>query len=134
MRLDTCKHTFEWPLTALGDPVIKSSGRTFVWPNIWAGEGTQTVGRRKRFTLMPVIALAALSLTIALPTLSSVRLYAATADRFATVTVHPGDTLWSIASARSGGGDVQETIDRISAVNHLHGATLQPGQRLRIPE
>ncbi|HKU81715.1 MAG TPA: LysM peptidoglycan-binding domain-containing protein [Candidatus Tumulicola sp.] len=83
---------------------------------------------------MPLIALAALSLMVALPTLSSVRLYAATADRFAMVTVHPGDSLWSIAAAHSAGGDVQDAIDRISAVNHLHGAALQPGQRLRIPE
>lgn len=89
--------------------------------------------RRKRLTLMPVIALAALSLMVALPTLSGMRLYAATAQHYTTVTVHPGDTLWSIASAHAGGGDIQDAIDRISAVNHLHGAGLQPGQRLRIP-
>ena len=50
------------------------------------------------------------------------------------VTVHPGDTLWSIAAAHGPGGDVQELIDRITAINHLHGATLQPGQHLRIPQ
>jgi nucleoid-associated protein YgaU len=93
------------------------------------------VGRRKRFTLMPAIALAALSLMVALPTLSSMRLYAATAQHYATVIVQPGDTLWSIAAARtSGNGDVQELVDRISAANHIQAATLQPGQRLRIPE
>jgi nucleoid-associated protein YgaU len=93
------------------------------------------VGRRKRFTLMPAIALAALSLMVALPTLSSMRLYAATAQHYATVVVQPGDTLWSIAAARTGGnGDVQELVDRISDANHLRAATLQPGQRLRIPE
>jgi nucleoid-associated protein YgaU len=93
------------------------------------------VGRRKRFTLMPAIALAALSLMVALPTLSSMRLYAATTQHYATVIVQPGDTLWSIAAARSSGsGDVQELVDRISDANHLQAATLQPGQRLRIPE
>ncbi|MBV8488933.1 MAG: LysM peptidoglycan-binding domain-containing protein, partial [Candidatus Eremiobacteraeota bacterium] len=41
---------------------------------------------------------------------------------------------WSIAAAQSGDtADVQDTIDRITAINHLHSATLQPGQRLRIP-
>lgn len=90
--------------------------------------------RRKRATLMPVIALAALSLMVALPALSSTRLYAASAPRYAVVTVHPGDTLWSIAAAHSGDSDVQDAIDRITATNHLHGATLQPGQKLRIPE
>ncbi len=89
--------------------------------------------RRKRLTLMPVIVLAALSLMVALPTLSGMRLYAATAERYTTVTVHPGDTLWSIASAHAGNGDIQDAIDRISAVNHLRGASLQPGEHLRIP-
>jgi LysM repeat protein len=93
------------------------------------------VGRRKRFTLMPAIALAALSLMVALPTLSSMRLYAATAQHYATITVQPGDTLWSIAAAHtSANSDVQELVDRISDANHLQAATLQPGQRLRIPE
>ena len=89
--------------------------------------------RRRRLTLMPVIALAALSLMVALPTLSGMRLYAATAEHYTIVTVHPGDTLWSIASAHAVSGDIQDAIDRISAVNHLHGASLQPGQRLRVP-
>ncbi len=92
------------------------------------------MGRRKRFTLMPAIALVALGLLVALPTLSSMRLYAATAERYATVTVHPGDTLWSIASSHTGSGnDVQETVDRIADANHLGTGTIQPGERLRIP-
>jgi LysM repeat protein len=93
------------------------------------------VDRRKRFTLMPAIALAALGLMVALPTLSSVRLYAATTQRYSTVTVRPGDTLWSIAATHAAPtADVQEVVDRISDANHLQGGTLQPGQHLRIPE
>lgn len=83
---------------------------------------------------MPAIALAALSLMVALPTLSGMRLYAASAERYTIVSVSPGDTLWSIAAAHAGNGDIQEAIDRITAVNHLRGATLQPGQHLRIPQ
>lgn len=83
---------------------------------------------------MPAIALAGLGLMVALPTLSSMRLYAASTERFATVTVHPGDTLWSIASAHAASGnDVQEVVDRIADVNHLHSGTIQPGEHLRIP-
>jgi LysM repeat protein len=90
--------------------------------------------KRKRFTLMPAITLAALSLMVALPTLSSMHLYAASAERYATVVVKPGDTLWSIASTYTADtGDVQETIDRITESNHLAASTLQPGQHLRIP-
>lgn len=89
----------------------------------------------KKVTLMPVIALAVLGLIVALPTLSSNRLYAAGTQSYVNVTVAPGDTLWSIAANISGNGsDVQETIDRISAANHLNTATLHPGQHLRIPQ
>ena len=91
--------------------------------------------KRKRFTLMPVIALASLSLMVSLPALSSMRLYAAGTQHFTTVTVHQGDTLWQIAAAHTdNAGDVQETIDRISEVNHLQSVALQPGQHLRIPQ
>jgi LysM repeat protein len=91
--------------------------------------------RRRRLTLMPAIALTALGLIVAIPTLSSVRLYAATTQRYATVTVRPGDTLWSIAAVRARpSSDVQELVDRITDANHLQGGTIQPGERLRIPE
>jgi LysM repeat protein len=97
--------------------------------------GVNMLTRRKRFTLMPAIALASLGLMVALPTLSNVRLYAATTQQYVTVTVRPGDTLWSIAAAHSrASADMQEVVDRISDANHLQGGTLQPGQHLRIPE
>jgi predicted Zn-dependent protease len=93
------------------------------------------VGKRKRFTLMPIIALASLSLMVSLPALSSMRLYAASAQHYTTVTVRPGDTLWNIAAAHtSAAGNLQETVDRISEVNHLGAGSLQPGDHLRIPQ
>ncbi len=97
--------------------------------------GVKRVGKRRRFTLLPAIALAGLGLMVALPTLSSVRLYAATTQRYVTVTVRPGDTLWSIAAAHAqGSSDLQEVVDRISDANRLKAGALQPGQHLRIPE
>jgi LysM repeat protein len=84
---------------------------------------------------MPAIALVALSLMVALPTLSSARLYAAGTQRYTTVTVGAGDTLWSIAAAHGrANADIQETIDGITEANHLSLASIQPGQHLRIPE
>lgn len=92
------------------------------------------MGKRRRFTLMPAIMLAALSLMVTVPALSSMHLYAAGTQRYATVVVQPGDTLWAIASARTArSGDVQETIDRIAEVNHLGGSPIVPGQRLHVP-
>jgi LysM repeat protein len=91
--------------------------------------------KRKRMTLMPAIALAALGLMVALPTLSSTRLYAAGTAHYATVTVRPGDTLWRIAAAHTGtDGDVQDTIDRIIEANRLGNDSIRPGERLRIPD
>jgi hypothetical protein len=46
--------------------------------------------------------------------------------------VRPADTLWSIAE-RSHPGDVREAVWEIEQRNHLRSATLQPGQRLRVP-
>ena len=84
---------------------------------------------------MPAIAIAALGLVVALPTLSSSRLYAATTQRYAVVHVKPGDTLWGIAARHAAQGtDVSQLVDEISEANHLQAGSLQPGQRLRIPE
>lgn len=49
-----------------------------------------------------------------------------------TYVVRPADTLWSIAE-RSHAGDVREAVWEIEQRNHLRSATLQPGQRLRLP-
>jgi predicted Zn-dependent protease len=91
--------------------------------------------KRKRFTLMPAVALVGLSALVTVPVLSSSHLYAAAPERLTTVTVRPGDSLWSLASEHTAGGaNVQDTIDRITVVNHLDGATIVPGERLSIPE
>ena len=46
--------------------------------------------------------------------------------------VRPYDTLWSIA-ARTYGGDPREGVWRITQRNHLKGAVIRPGERLRLP-
>ena len=90
--------------------------------------------RRKKLTLMPLIALSTLSLMVTLPALSAMRLYAAGPTQFSSVTVRPGDSLWAIASSYTpDGGNVQDTIDRIVATNHLASGAIIPGERLQIP-
>jgi LysM repeat protein len=82
---------------------------------------------------MPLVALAGLSLAFTLPALSST-VHAAPPVAYATVTVQPGQTLWSLAEQKTApGGDVQATLDQIIAVNHLSGADLTIGQRLTVP-
>jgi LysM repeat protein len=91
--------------------------------------------RRRRFSLMPMIVLAGLSLTVALPTLSTMHLYAAGSEQFVTLTVQPGDSLWSIAARHiPADGSVQDAVDRIAAANHLQSSTVIPGQQLKIPK
>jgi len=89
---------------------------------------------KRKLTLMPLVALGALSLAVTLPALSST-VHAAPPVTYTTVTVQPGQTLWTLAEARTpANGDVQATVDQIVAANHLAGAELKIGQRLRLPQ
>ena len=92
------------------------------------------VARKRKPTLMPAVALAALGLAVTLPALAGT-VHAAPPLSYATVTVRPGDSLWAIAETRTApGGDVQATVDQIAGANHLAGSNLSVGQRLRIPQ
>jgi predicted Zn-dependent protease len=88
----------------------------------------------RKMTLLPLVALAALSALVTIPALSSARLYAAAPVRMAHVTVRAGDNLWTIADRFTpADGNVQETIDQIMEANHLTSAAVNPGQKLEVP-
>jgi hypothetical protein len=90
--------------------------------------------KRKRITLMPAVALAALGALVAIPALSQSRLYAAAPVRIDHVTVRQGENLWAIADRYTPtDGSVEETVDQIENANHLDNAVVVPGQRLEIP-
>lgn len=55
------------------------------------------------------------------------------ADYAVSVTVLPGDNLWSIASASNPNGDVRDVVSEIVALNELGSGVLQAGQRLYVP-
>lgn len=48
------------------------------------------------------------------------------------VTVAPGETIWSIAAARTD-GDIRQEVDSIMQANHLTSPVILPGQVLVIP-
>ena len=50
-----------------------------------------------------------------------------------TLTVAPGDTLWSIASSVPHQGDVRDTIAEIRDLNALRSSELLVGQELLVP-
>jgi hypothetical protein len=45
--------------------------------------------------------------------------------------VHPGDTLWGIASASGDKGDIRPLVDELSA--EVHDQPLQVGERIALP-
>jgi LysM domain len=49
------------------------------------------------------------------------------------VTVHAGDSLWTIAAGHYQGGDVRDHIDQIISLNHLPGSVITPGEDLLLP-
>ena len=55
------------------------------------------------------------------------------ATRFIEITVAPGDTLWSLAKRVGGASDLRTFVDEIASVNSLSGASVEAGQKIRIP-
>jgi len=80
-----------------------------------------------------------LSLAIVLGSLVSAKAGAGTdiapqaAKSFVTVTVAPGETVWSLANRLAAGSDVRSLVSEIISVNSLASVDLAAGQKLRIP-
>jgi hypothetical protein len=94
-----------------------------------------TLNRRGRLARTFVV----LSLAVVLASLFGFSAGAGTTDSigaptsFIEITVAPGDTLWSLATRVSDGGDVRALVDEIASVNSLAGASVEAGQKIRIP-
>lgn len=58
---------------------------------------------------------------------------AAPAGSFVTVTVQPGDSLWSIAADVAPAADPRDVVDEIVRLNALDGGSIVPGQQLALP-
>ncbi|MBJ7602936.1 MAG: LysM peptidoglycan-binding domain-containing protein [Candidatus Dormibacteraeota bacterium] len=52
---------------------------------------------------------------------------------YETVTVQPGDTVWSIAAEHYPQSDTRVKVGEIEHDNSLSGPSLHPGQRLKLP-
>ena len=55
------------------------------------------------------------------------------ANSFVTVTVANGETIWSIAKAINGDGDLRKLVDEIVKVNGLASADVSAGRKIRVP-
>ena len=90
--------------------------------------------RRRRMRAIERRILVALAGALVLLVLLGNVAYGGSSGGTQVVTVVPGDTVWSIASAHySDGGDLRQRVDDILSINHLSGGTLVPGQALTIP-
>jgi len=100
-----------------------------------ANPSTVTLNRRGRLARTFVV----LSLAIVLGSVVSAKAGAGTdsasqqAGSFITVTVAPGDTVWSLANRLAAGGDVRSLVSEIISVNSLASVDVATGQKLRIP-
>jgi hypothetical protein len=94
-----------------------------------------TLNRRGRLARTIVV----LSLAIVLGSLVSAKAGTGTdsasahAGSFVSVTVAPGETVWSLANRLAGGGDVRSLVSEIISVNSLASVDVATGQKLRIP-
>jgi LysM repeat protein len=52
---------------------------------------------------------------------------------FTYVTIHAGDTLWSLADTYAGDTDPRDWIAGLVTLNALESNNLQPGQKLALP-
>jgi LysM repeat protein len=84
--------------------------------------------------------LVVLSLAIVLGSLVSANAGAGTeagpskAGSFITVTVAPGETIWSLATRMTAdGGDTRGLVSQILEVNSLASVDVEAGQKIRIP-
>jgi LysM repeat protein len=100
-----------------------------------ANPSTVTLNRRGRLARTFVV----LSLAIVLGSVVSAKAGAGTdtspqaGGSFITVTVAPGDTVWSLANRLAGARDVRSLVSEIISVNSLASVDVATGQKLRIP-
>ncbi len=55
------------------------------------------------------------------------------ADTFITVTVAPGDTVWSLANRVAPAGEAGALVSAIIEINSLGSGDVEAGQKIRIP-
>jgi LysM repeat protein len=93
-----------------------------------------TLRLTRRGRLVVITVLAALLCLAFLAGRSGTSIAATDAPRtYASTTVQPGETLWSVAKRVAPGHDPRATVEQILELNHLTGGTVLVGQQLLLP-
>jgi nucleoid-associated protein YgaU len=88
----------------------------------------------RKNTKRPMQWLAAFAFIVWAPSITSMHIGAAPSTQRGIYTVSRGESLWTVAARVAGRDtDINTLVDRIAAINQLHGAELQPGQHIRLP-
>lgn len=90
-------------------------------------------GRRVLLTLAAMPLAAVIAFVVISGGVASASGEASVPVAFETVTVMPGDTLWSIAQSAAPQADPRTVIGDIERLNLLDGGSLQVGQQIAIP-
>lgn len=99
----------------------------------WARPGAVRLTRRGRAVLFVVAVVAALALLVSLGPMSTATSQDVPSRTTQVVTIHSGDTLWSLASGLTGGSDTEAMVRQLMSMNNLDSGLLRPGQKLRVP-
>jgi hypothetical protein len=127
-----------WAAAPEGGMAVRMPGRV---PQRPAQRGGIRLTRRGRVVVATLLTMAAL-LVMALVWLMAAASAQATGSgpppssvyrNLTSVVVHPGQTLWSIASQAQPSADPRIVMQEIVDLNALHGTSLMPGQRLWVP-
>jgi hypothetical protein len=122
----------------VGRTAVSMPGRTARRP---AGRGGVRLTRRGRMLVTALLVMATL-LVMALVWLALAARAQATDGgpppgsvyrNLTSVVVHPGQSLWSVASEAVPSADPRAVMQEIVDLNALHGTNLVPGQRLWVP-
>ncbi len=103
--------------------------------------GTVRLTRRGRIVVAALLTAASLLLVVLAWMAGAARAQAANSgpppaavyQNLTSVVVHPGQTLWSIASRAEPTADPRIVMQQIIDLNALHGTSIEPGQRLWVP-
>jgi hypothetical protein len=98
-----------------------------------APRGSVRLTRRGRAVVVLLALLAVLAVGLVVASGSVATGEGGTPPPTQVVQVSPGDTLWDIAAAVAGDGDVRAMVARISKMNALDSGMVTAGQRLLVP-
>ena len=87
------------------------------------------INKFKRFMFLAILLISFISFTL----FSTYKAYSKDILQFDYITIHNGDTLWSIASNYSVNKDIREVIYNISKINNINDAVIYPGDIIKIP-